>query len=71
MLKLMSPSKTHGKIYISKLLLHSVRECVRFIDFKPPGLLKSEIGNVKSEIRNMKADISNLESEICNLKPAL
>jgi hypothetical protein len=35
--QLMSPSKTPRKINISKLFLHSVRECLRFIDFKLPG----------------------------------
>ena len=32
----MSPSKTPRKIDIFKELLHSIREWLRFIDFRPP-----------------------------------
>ena len=39
--QLMSPSKTPREIDISKLFLHSVREWLRFIDFKPPGHQKT------------------------------
>jgi len=39
--QLMSPSKTPRKIDISKLFVHSVREWLRCIDFKLPGLQKS------------------------------
>jgi hypothetical protein len=39
--QLMSPSKTFRKIDISKLFVHFVWECLRFIDFKLPGLQKS------------------------------
>ena len=39
--QLRSPSKTPREIDISKLFLHSVRECLQFIDFKLPGLQKT------------------------------
>ena len=61
----MSPSETPRKINISKLFLHSVRECLRFIDFKPPGLQKTCEKHAWFEVSKLK--FSQLPAEFPQL----